>query len=115
LAEHKQALKRHRQSLKRRTQNRIVRGNIRALVKQQNEAIEKNDVKKAQEILKNTVIALDRAASKGVIPKKRASRKISRLSAKVYQLSTAPKKEKAVKPKKSSKKKIKRKKAKKKS
>ena len=41
----------------------------------------------AKEALATATVALDRAASKGVLPKKTASRHISRLAAQVHQLS----------------------------
>jgi len=81
VANHPSALKRDRQSQKRRNRNRTIGSGVKTAVKKILTAItEKSDdtPKKLQE----ATAALNRAASKGVLPKKRASRKISRLTKK---------------------------------
>ena len=86
MATHKQAEKRHRQSLKRRTRNIHVRSQIKTVLKNLRVAIDKKDPKQAVEALKLAIPALDKAVGKGIIPRARASRQISRLSAAVHQL-----------------------------
>ncbi len=51
--------------------------------------VEAKDVEGAEKALKKATVTIDRAASKGVIHKNTASRKISRLSSKVHRLSVA--------------------------
>ena len=77
---HQSAKKRVRQNKKRRLRNRQVASNARTYIKKVRSALESNDAAAAQEALPSAVNALNRAASKGVIPKKQASRKISRLT-----------------------------------
>ena len=80
MANHKSALKRHRQSLKRRARNVAVKSSLKTTIKKVREAITQKDAGKAQELLVQTTIALDKAASKGVIHKNNAARRISRLA-----------------------------------
>lgn len=79
MANHKSAKKRAKQNVERRLRNRSVRTSIRNLEKSVRSAVETNDEKKAA-ILCTTQSALHKAAKKGVIHKKTASRKISRLT-----------------------------------
>jgi small subunit ribosomal protein S20 len=77
LAQHKSAKKRARQSLKRRARNRGTRNAVRTRVKAfraDSEAAEDTTAS-----LRSAEGLIRRAASKGVIPKKRASRQVSRL------------------------------------
>ena len=81
MANHKSALKRHRQSLKKRLRNRNVRGSARTAVKNLEKSLKDTTDGATQQSL--MVIAekrLQSAASKGVIKKKTAARKISRLA-----------------------------------
>ncbi len=80
MANHKSALKRHRQSLKRRARNVAVKSSLKTTIKKVREAITQKDAGKAQELLVQTTTALDKAASKGVIHKNNAARRISRLA-----------------------------------
>ena len=73
------AEKRNRQRIKRRARNQFHLTTMRTYVKRVRTAIEAKDGKLA-EILKAAVAVIDKAASKGVIDKKAASRKISRLT-----------------------------------
>lgn len=83
----KSGIKKHRQSIKRRARNTNVRSMLKTLVKKVIASIETKDVAKSQEALKATISALDKAASKGIIHQKTASRSIGRLSKKVHGLS----------------------------
>jgi small subunit ribosomal protein S20 len=80
LANHPSALKRHRQSLLRRERNRFVRKTVRTYVKRVRAAVEEGDVEGARVALATAIPALDKAAAKGVIHPRNASRNISRLS-----------------------------------
>ena len=73
------AEKRNRQRIKRRARNQSHLSTMRTYVKRVRTAIESKDAKTA-EALKAAVRVIDKAASKGVIDRKTASRKISRLT-----------------------------------
>ncbi|MCU1282628.1 MAG: ribosomal protein S20p [bacterium] len=73
------AEKRNRQRIKRRARNQFHLTTMRTLVKRARVAIEAKDGKVA-EVLKAAIAVIDKAASKGVIDKKAAARKISRLT-----------------------------------
>lgn len=77
MANHKSAKKRAKQSQVRRLRNRAVKTNLKNMekkVRAAKEAGEDND-----QIMRKAQSALHKAAKKGVIHKKTASRKISRL------------------------------------
>jgi small subunit ribosomal protein S20 len=80
LANHKSARKRARQSVKRRDRNRHVRSGVRSAVKRARAAVSAGDAEQVPGALRGAESALRRAASKGVIPRKRASRLVSRLA-----------------------------------
>ena len=86
MANHKSALKKMRQDEKRRMLNKAVRTRYRNLVKRVRMALESGNASDAEEALKNAAPQLQRAASKGVIHKKKASRSISRLTRQVAAL-----------------------------
>jgi small subunit ribosomal protein S20 len=86
MATHKSALKRSKQSKEKRLRNRNVKSNLKTTIKAVNAAIEEKDPKKAQEVLSQVTPVINKAASKGVIHKKNAARKISRLTRKVNAL-----------------------------
>lgn len=86
MANHKSALKRARQNVNRRDRNRAVKTRIKNVVKGIRNAVSENSETAAQDLnTAKSVIA--KAAKKGVIHKKTASRKISRLSKLVNTLS----------------------------
>lgn len=89
MATHKSALKRHRQNQKRRLRNKIIRSQLKTSVKSYVTAIESKDKAAAQEAAKAAISTISKTASRGVIHKKTASRKISRLAKKVNTLSQA--------------------------
>jgi small subunit ribosomal protein S20 len=74
------AEKRNRQRIKRRTRNLFHLTTMRSYVKRVRTAIEAKDAAKATEALSAAVQIIDKAAQKGVIDRKTASRKISRLT-----------------------------------
>ena len=79
LARHKSAEKRARQDVKRRERNRTVRTRTRGIVKALRAEIETGGAA-VEGKLRSAEGALRRAATKGVIPKRRASRQVSRLA-----------------------------------
>jgi small subunit ribosomal protein S20 len=72
--------KRNRQAQKRRARNVQVRTGVKSAVKKVREAVAKGDGAAATEALKAAEKAIGKAASKGVLHKNAASRKISRLA-----------------------------------
>jgi len=86
LATHKSAEKRDRQNKRRRARNISAKSALRTKVKAVDTAVEGKKKTEAATALKMTAPALAKAASKGIIHKKNASRKISRLTKKVNAL-----------------------------
>jgi len=80
LANIKSAIKRHKQSLKRRARNRAVKSRIKTFIKSLRVALESGNIDKAKELFPIVMKEIDKAASKGVIHRNNASRKISRLA-----------------------------------
>ncbi len=81
MANTKSAQKRHRQALKRRARNQAVRTQVKSAVKKAREALASKDPAVRQEALRAAARTLDKAASKGVLHRKNASRRIARLAA----------------------------------
>lgn len=77
------AMKRARQSIKRNLRNRSVVSSLKTIIKKVESAITAGIREDAQKALLQATKALDMAASKGVIHRNTASRKISRLAQKV--------------------------------
>lgn len=73
------AKKRMRQNIKRHARNRIFLSRARTYVKRARTALTAGDAEVAAEAVKQAAIQLDRAASKGVIHRKNAARRKSRL------------------------------------
>jgi len=86
VANHPQAKKRTRQRIRITARNKHVRSTVRSFVKRVATAIEAGDKEKAKAALGDAVRQLDRAVTKGVVPRKTASRRISRLSLAVAKL-----------------------------
>jgi small subunit ribosomal protein S20 len=80
VANHKSAQKRARQTLKRTERNRSTRSRVKSAVKSARTALAAGDAGETATALKVAEGVLRRAASKGAIPKKRASRSVSRLA-----------------------------------
>lgn len=77
---HKSAIKRHRQSLKRQERNRSFISEMRSAMKKVRQAVAKKEAAVTGPALKRATSLLHKAAAKGIIHKKNASRNISRLS-----------------------------------
>lgn len=80
MASHKDALKRIKQNEKRRMRNRHHRSRMRNQVKKLRGAIEGGDQATAQEELRKAVSVIQRLASKGVIHRNQAARRVKRLA-----------------------------------
>lgn len=86
MATHKSAMKRDRQNKARYVRNKSRRSRVKSAVKAVRMAIGERDGNKAREALASALPFIDKAASKGVIHKNTASRKISRLTRQVNTL-----------------------------
>ena len=83
------AMKRARQAVKRNLRNTSVLSSVKTVLKKVEEAIASGNREDAGKALLRAVVALNKAASKGVIHDNTASRKISRLTKKVNALPAA--------------------------
>ena len=81
------AIKKHRQSLKRKARNLNYKSKLKTLSKAIADAIGNRDLARSQEMLKTVISAFSKAATKGVIHRRTASRNVSRFSKKVHNLS----------------------------
>ena len=80
MATHKSSEKRARQDIKKSANNQKTLSGVRTAEKKLRTAISAKDAKGAADLLKVYASKIDKAASKGVVHAKTASRKISRLS-----------------------------------
>lgn len=91
MANHKSAAKRARQTVKRNELNRARRAKVRTVTKTVEKAVAAKDAKTATTTLRSAESALASAASKGVMHRKTAARKTSRLAKAVKKLALAGK------------------------
>ncbi len=87
MANHASAEKRARQNVKRRVINRARKGEMRTAIKSVLTAVDTGDADAASVALKSAVSLIDRAGQKGVIHRNQASRRVSRLTAQVKNIS----------------------------
>jgi small subunit ribosomal protein S20 len=80
LANHKSAVKRARQNEIRRLRNKATKTRIKSIVKEVRSAAGEASVEEAKAKLNSAQSAIDKASKKGVIHKRTAARKISRLT-----------------------------------
>ena len=83
------AKKRIRQNEKRREQNKVWRTRARTYVKRARIAMENDDKAAALEAVNEAIRELDKAASKGVIHRRNADRRKSRLIKQLSQFETS--------------------------
>ncbi len=77
----KESARKYMRVTKRKTEkNRKLKGQFRSAIKATKEAIVKNEIDKAQENLKRSIKALDKAAQKKIIHKNTVARMKSRLN-----------------------------------
>ncbi len=86
---HKSAIKRHRQSEKRAARNQSIRTRVRHTIRELRRCITDKDTSKAAELLPEVIKTITKAATKGVIHRNSASRRVSRLTRQVDQLKSA--------------------------
>ena len=86
MANHPSALKRARQNEVKRVRNKSYKTSVKKAVKEVRTAIAANSAEKAQQSFKEAVSVIQKSASKGVIHKKNAARRISRLARQVNQV-----------------------------
>jgi small subunit ribosomal protein S20 len=79
MATHRSAEKRARQAKKRAARNQSVDSRVKSMVRGFREALAEGDAKKAEAALGVATRELRKAASKGVLHKRNASRRVSRL------------------------------------
>lgn len=84
MATHKSALKRHRQSLRRKARNKAAKSSMKTAVKAFLKTVEAKDAGAVKPSLGKATAVIAKAASKGLIHKKTAARKISRLAKKAH-------------------------------
>lgn len=83
MAQHKSAKKRIRRNARRAVINHSRLSSIRTAVKDVESAIAKGDKTAAQAAFKKAMPSIAKGASKGVVDKRAASRKLSRLSKRI--------------------------------
>lgn len=88
MANHKSAEKRARQNIKRRERNKSVKTRVKHMIKDVRLAVDESSKEAARSNLVKAQSAIDNAAKKGVIHKKTAARKVSRLSKLVNSVNT---------------------------
>lgn len=86
MANHPSAEKRNRQRITRTARNRAVQSAVRSFTKAVRAAIKAADKAAAKKALQTAISQLGKAAAKGVIHKKSASRSVARLSAAVQKM-----------------------------
>ena len=89
MAIHKSVIKRQKQADKQQLINNSAKSLLKTLSKKVEQAVEAKDAAVAKAAMVNAMKAYDKAASKGILHKSTASRKISRLSTKVGKITTA--------------------------
>ena len=86
---HKSTIKRARQAEKRNQRNRTVLSSIKSVMRKVVDAVEEKNADEATSSLREATSALHKAVTKGVIKRNTASRRISRLAAKVNEVRAA--------------------------
>lgn len=85
MATHVSARKRARQAAKRRVRNRHIRSRVRGIVKSVQSALEAGSAE-SPSLVREAESAIRRAASKGVLTRKQASRKVARLARRAHRI-----------------------------
>ena len=80
MANHKDAIKRNKQNQGQRARNRHYRTRMRNQIKKLQGAVESGDSAAAQAELRSAVSIIQRLASKGVIHRNQAARRVARLA-----------------------------------
>ena len=88
MANHPSALKRQRQDKKRRLRNKSYKSTINTSIKKIFSSVDEKDIDAAQQYHKQAIARLDSAVNKGILHRKTASRRISRLTRRVNALTS---------------------------
>ena len=88
MANLKSQIKRNRQNEKQRLRNRVYRGSTNIAIRTARKALESGNIEEAREATMFAVSRLDKAAQKGVLHQKNASRRKGRLMKKLASLET---------------------------
>jgi small subunit ribosomal protein S20 len=88
VATHESSKKRARQAEKRRIRNRHIRSGVKGVVKAANTALATASADVVS-VTRNAESVIRRAASKGVLSKKQASRRVARLARRAHQAAAA--------------------------
>jgi small subunit ribosomal protein S20 len=91
VANTRSAQKRNRQSLKRRARNLSIRNSVKTAIKKAREAVAAGDPTKAKEAVRLATRMIDRAATRGVVHARNASRRVARLAASITRQAAAKK------------------------
>ncbi|NDJ85065.1 MAG: 30S ribosomal protein S20 [Chloroflexi bacterium] len=86
MANHKSALKRIRSNERKRQRNRSYRSKTRTMIKRARSAIEDQRLEEAVAETREAIRLLDKAADKGIIHKRNAARRKSRLMKRLNEL-----------------------------
>lgn len=86
MANHKSAAKRARQAPKRQLKNTQIVSSLKTWEKKIRTAVASKDAKTANELLRTVASKFDKAAQKGVIHTRTASRKLGRISKQISAL-----------------------------
>ena len=86
MANHPSAIKRYRQARKRQSANQSAKARVRTLTRKVDAATAAGDAKASSESLHVASRALAKAASKGLLHRKTAARRTSRLAKKVAKI-----------------------------
>ena len=85
MANTKSAIKRLRSAERRRLRNRVYRGRARTAIKKARRFMDEGRLEEAREAARVAVVALDKAAQKGIIHKNNAARRKARLMQRLNQ------------------------------
>ncbi len=88
MANHKSTLKRIRQTKVRTERNRYYKTRIKNMTKAVEEAVKANNLEEAQKAFRIANKNIHKYVSKGILKKKTASRKVSRLNALVKKIAS---------------------------
>ncbi len=88
MANHKSTLKRIKQTKVRTERNRYYKTRIKNMTKAVEEAVKANNLEEAQKAFKIANKNIHKYVSKGILKKKTASRKVSRLNALVKKIAS---------------------------
>jgi len=86
LKKNKSAIKKAKQSEDKRIRNAHIKSTMKTQIKKAITAIEASDKDNTGELLKSAIASVNKAASKNVIHKNNAARKVSRLSRKAHKV-----------------------------